>query len=172
MDELGRMDKDQFKSSSKYPLIVLLDNVRSMHNVGSIFRTADAFGIQELVLSGFTPKPPHRDIQKAALGATETVTWQSCDEPINLISEYKNQGFRIIALEQTTNATDIDQFSNLNLLPILLILGNEINGVSDDLLAHCDEVLEIPQHGTKHSLNVSVSAGIAMREILKSYLVS
>ena len=171
MDELGRMDREQFRSASKFPMIVLLDNVRSMHNVGSIFRSADAFGIQELILAGFTPKPPHRDIQKAALGATETVEWQSCNDPRNLITDYKNNGFSIIALEQTTNSTNIDQFVNQNSKPILLILGNEVNGVSDELLALCDDVLEIPQHGTKHSLNVSVSAGIAMREILKSYLV-
>jgi 23S rRNA (guanosine2251-2'-O)-methyltransferase len=172
MDELQRPEKEAFLNSKKFPVIVLLDNIRSMHNVGSIFRSADAFNIQELILAGFTPAPPHRDIQKAALGSTETVKWSSVQNAQPYIASLKADNYRIIALEQTTNSVPPQQLNIISNQRIALIAGNEVNGVSDELLALCDDVIEIEQYGTKHSLNVSVSVGIAMREIVKSYLIS
>jgi tRNA G18 (ribose-2'-O)-methylase SpoU len=147
--------------------IIALDNIRSHHNVGAIFRSADAFGIKEVILGGITPRPPHRDIQKSALGATESVTWSYSEKLLERLQTLKNQGYALIAVEQTVESVPI-----YSLTPeggqICLILGNEVNGVDSAILEICDQVLEIPQVGIKKSLNVSVCAGIVMFYFNKS----
>jgi tRNA G18 (ribose-2'-O)-methylase SpoU len=167
LNELGRIDTEGYKSVSKIPLIVVLDNIRSLHNIGSVFRTCDAFLISEIWLTGFTAQPPHREIQKTALGSTETVKWVHYEDPELAILTLKEKGYRIVPLEQAQGSTNI---SDLSIAPddkIALILGNEVDGVSDVYMSAADEVLEIPQEGTKHSLNVSVSAGIALWEVFR-----
>lgn len=167
LDELGRIDVETFKQTEKIPLIVVLDNVRSMHNVGAVFRTADAFIIEKIVLCGITPVPPHREIHKAALGATESVDWIFEKEISTAFQNLKKEGVEIIGIEQTTNSQNIDDFSIQKNKKYALVLGNEVEGLSDETFKSYDAFLEIPQLGTKHSLNVSVCAGIAMWEFFK-----
>ena len=167
LHELGRIDTEHYRSVLKIPLIVVLDNIRSLHNIGSVFRTCDAFLIQEIWLTGFTAQPPHREIQKTALGSTETVKWQYFKDAKEAIQKLKNKGFRIVPLEQAQGSTDIRKFSVKPDDKIALVLGNEVDGVSENYMSAADEVLEIPQEGTKHSLNVSVSAGIALWEVFR-----
>ncbi len=167
LDELGRIDVETFKQTEKIPLIVVLDNVRSMHNVGAVFRTADAFIIEKIVLCGITPVPPHREIHKAALGATESVDWIFEKEISTALQNLKKEGVEIIGIEQTTNSQNIDDFSIQKNKKYALVLGNEVEGLSDEAFKSYDAFLEIPQLGTKHSLNVSVCAGIAMWEFFK-----
>ncbi|MBR9917965.1 RNA methyltransferase [bacterium] len=160
--ELNRLTVEKFKIVSKTPLILILDNVRSMHNVGSIFRTADAFRVSKIYLCGITATPPHRDIRKTALGADESVEWEYVEDAALLIPELKD--YTLCALEQAENSVSLRDFSH-NSSPIALIVGNEVEGVQQKLLDLCNNIIEIPQFGTKHSFNVSVSAGIAMWEI-------
>jgi len=167
LDELGRIDVETFKQTEKIPLIVVLDNVRSMHNVGAVFRTADAFIIEKIVLCGITPVPPHREIHKAALGATESVDWIFEKEISTALQNLKKEGVEIIGIEQTTNSQNIDDFSIQKNKKYALVLGNEVEGLSDVAFESYDAFLEIPQLGTKHSLNVSVCAGIAIWEFFK-----
>ncbi len=167
LEELGRIDVETFKQTEKIPLIVVLDNVRSMHNVGAVFRTADAFIIEKIVLCGITPVPPHREIHKAALGATESVDWIFEKEISTALQNLKKEGVEIIGIEQTTNSQNIDDFSIQKNKKYALVLGNEVEGLSDEAFKSYDAFLEIPQLGTKHSLNVSVCAGIAMWEFFK-----
>ena len=167
LEELGRIDVETFKQTEKIPLIVVLDNVRSMHNVGAVFRTADAFIIEKIVLCGITPVPPHREIHKAALGATESVDWIFEKELSTALQNLKKEGVEIIGIEQTTNSQNIDDFSIQKNKKYALVLGNEVEGLSDEAFKSYDAFLEIPQLGTKHSLNVSVCAGIAMWEFFK-----
>lgn len=167
LDELGRIDVETFKQTEKIPLIVVLDNVRSMHNVGAVFRTADAFIIEKIVLCGITPVPPHREIHKAALGATESVDWIFEKEISTALQNLKKEDVGIIGIEQTTNSQNIDDFSIQKNKKYALVLGNEVEGLSDEAFKSYDAFLEIPQLGTKHSLNVSVCAGIAMWEFFK-----
>ena len=167
LEELGRIDLETFKQTEKIPLIVVLDNVRSMHNVGAVFRTADAFIIEKIVLCGITPVPPHREIHKAALGATESVDWIFEKEISTALQNLKKEGVEIIGIEQTTNSQNIDDFSIQKNKKYALVLGNEVEGLSDEAFKSYDAFLEIPQLGTKHSLNVSVCAGIAMWEFFK-----
>lgn len=167
LEELGRIDVETFKQTEKIPLIVVLDNVRSMHNVGAVFRTADAFIIEKIVLCGITPVPPHREIHKAALGATESVDWIFEKEISTALQNLKKEGVEIIGIEQTTNSQNIDDFSIQKNKKYALVLGNEVDGLSDAAFESYDAFLEIPQLGTKHSLNVSVCAGIAMWEFFK-----
>lgn len=167
LEELGRIDVETFKQTSKTPIVIVLDDVRSMHNVGAIFRTADAFLVEKILLCGITPRPPHREIHKAALGATESVDWQYYESVIEAVLDLKTLKYEVLAIEQTTDSvmiTDIDIQPNKK---YAIILGNEVEGVSDDALKHCDGFVEIPQLGTKHSLNVSVCGGIAMWEFFK-----
>lgn len=167
LEELGRIDVETFKQTSKTPIVIVLDDVRSMHNVGAIFRTADAFLVEKILLCGITPRPPHREIHKAALGATESVDWQCYESVIEAVLDLKTLKYEVLAIEQTTDSvmiTDIDIQPNKK---YAIILGNEVEGVSDDALKHCDGFVEIPQLGTKHSLNVSVCGGIAMWEFFK-----
>lgn len=168
LEELNRIDIETFKKAEKIPLVVVLDNIRSMHNVGATFRTADAFLIQKIILCGITPQPPHREIHKAALGATESVDW-SYESEINItINDLKIQGFEVVGIEQTTNSQMITNFKIDNTKKYAVILGNEVEGISDEALQNIDSFIEIPQLGTKHSLNVSVCGGIVMWEFAKA----
>ena len=168
LEELNRIDVETFKKVEKIPLVVVLDNIRSMHNVGATFRTADAFLVQKIILCGITPQPPHREIHKAALGATESVDW-SYESDINAtINDLKSQGFEVIGIEQTTNSMMITDFKIDNAKKYAVILGNEVEGISDEALQNIDSFIEIPQLGTKHSLNVSVCGGIVMWEFAKA----
>lgn len=170
MNELNRKSVEGFKSAEKVPITVVLDNVRSMHNVGSVFRTADAFLIEHIILCGYTPKPPHRDIQKTALGATETVHWSYQENIIVTLSELQSNGYTIVGVEQAEGS---QMLQNLAITPnqkIALVFGNEVDGVSDEALALCSICIEIPQSGSKHSLNISVAAGIVLWECYKSII--
>lgn len=164
LEELGRIDIETFKTTEKTPLVVVLDNVRSMHNVGAIFRTADAFLVEKIVLCGITPQPPHREIHKAALGATESVEWEYFNSSIEALQILKQNGFEVVGVEQTTDSQMITEFLFDKNKKYALVLGNEVEGISDEILPICDVFLEIPQLGTKHSLNVSVCGGIVMWE--------
>ncbi|ASW75291.1 RNA methyltransferase [Chryseobacterium piperi] len=168
LEELNRIDVETFKKVKKIPLIIVLDNIRSMHNVGATFRTADAFLIEKIILCGITPQPPHREIHKAALGATESVDWAHEKDINTTIQDLKSQGFEIIGIEQTSNSTMITDFNIDKTKKYALILGNEVEGISDEALENIDVFLEIPQLGTKHSLNVSVCGGIVMWEFAKA----
>lgn len=170
MDELGRKSVDEFRTAEKSPVVVVLDNVRSMHNVGSVFRSADAFLARGIFLCGYTPRPPHRDIHKTALGATETVHWEYEPEIIDLIKRLKNEGFAICAVEQAAGSIPLQQLELKPEQKIALVFGNEVEGVQDDVMALCDICVEIPQSGMKHSLNISVAAGIVLWEITRKRL--
>ena len=167
LEELGRIDVETFKQSSKTPLVVVLDNVRSMHNVGAVFRTADAFLVEKILLCGITPQPPHREIHKAALGATESVDWAYFESVTEALQSIKSEGYRVVGVEQTTGSQMITEFDFAKSQKYALVLGNEVEGISDEVLPLCDDFLEIPQQGTKHSLNVSVCGGIVMWEFFK-----
>lgn len=167
LEELGRIDIETFKETKKTPLVVVLDNVRSMHNVGAIFRTADAFLIEKVVLCGITPQPPHREIHKAALGATESVDWVYEKDIAEALQNLKKENFKIIGIEQTTSSEIITDYPINKDEKYALVLGNEVDGLSDEALSYYDTFLEIPQLGTKHSLNVSVCGGIVMWEFFK-----
>ena len=168
LEELGRIDVETFKNTAKIPLVIVLDNVRSMHNVGAIFRTGDAFLIEKVVLCGITPQPPHREIHKAALGATESVDW-FYEKDINVaIENLKKDNFKIVGIEQTSDSQRISDFEIKSDEKYALILGNEVDGISDEALPNIDVFLEIPQLGTKHSLNVSVCGGIVIWEFAKN----
>lgn len=164
LEELGRVDVDTFKKMQKIPLIIVLDNIRSMHNVGAVFRTADAFLVQKIILCGITPCPPHREIHKAALGATESVDWVHYTSVKEAVLDLKTQKYEVIGIEQTTDSVPIADYNISTEKKYALVLGNEVEGVSDEVLHHCDALVELPQHGTKHSLNVSVCGGIVMWE--------
>ncbi|GEN71975.1 RNA methyltransferase [Chryseobacterium lathyri] len=168
LEELNRIDVETFKKVEKIPLVIILDNLRSMHNVGASFRTADAFLIEKIILCGITPQPPHREIHKAALGATESVDWAHESDINTAINDYKSRGYQIIGIEQTTDSVMITDFSIDKSKKYALILGNEVEGISDEALPNIDTFLEIPQLGTKHSLNVSVCGGIVMWEFAKA----
>lgn len=167
LEELNRIDVETFKKTEKIPLIVVLDNIRSMHNVGAAFRTGDAFLIEKIILCGITPQPPHREIHKAALGATESVDWVHEKDINTAINDLKAQGFEIIGIEQTSGSQLITDFTIDKTKKYAVILGNEVDGISDEALPNIDTFLEIPQLGTKHSLNVSVCGGIVMWEFAK-----
>ncbi|MHB1278903.1 MAG: RNA methyltransferase [Bacteroidia bacterium] len=167
--ELNRLSQEAFKNAQKSQVVLVLNDIRSMSNVGSLFRTADAFRVEKICLCGITGKPPHKEIRKTALGAEETVTWEGYENILSCISSYKQKGYLILALEQTTSSIDIRTLS-IDGKAFVLVLGNEVDGVSDEVLAVCDHILEIPQYGTKHSFNVAVSGGIALWELLSRQL--
>ncbi len=170
MDELERMSPIEFKQSEKLPIVVVLDEVRSMHNVGSVFRTSDGFLIESIYLCGLTPQPPHRDIQKTALGATETVAWKHVTSTQQAIDELKQKGFTVIAIEQVHNSIPLHQFKIDKSKKYAIVFGHEVNGVQEEIINQCDFSIEIPQLGSKHSLNISVSAGMVIWEMAKWYL--
>ncbi|WP_194775174.1 RNA methyltransferase [Pararhodonellum marinum] len=162
MDELNRLSVDQFKAVPKTPLVIVLDNVRSMNNVGAAFRTSDAFLIEKIWLCGITATPPHREIQKTALGATETVDWAYREDTLELVKELKKQGYLVCALEQADRSAKLQDFQPDARKKYALVFGNEVFGVEEEVVLACDHVLEIPQFGSKHSLNIAVSLGITV----------
>lgn len=170
MDELGRKTVAEFKEAEKHRLVVVLDNIRSMHNVGSVFRTADAFLVEAICLCGYTPQPPHRDIHKTALGATETVDWIYSSTTIEAVQQLKEKGYRVFAVEQAVGSISLEQFNMDKLLPTAIVFGNEVEGVDAEVLKICDGCIEIPQYGMKHSLNVSVAAGIVLWEMVRKFV--
>ena len=167
LEELGRISVDEFKSSEKLPVCIVLDNIRSLHNVGSAFRTADAFRIEKIFLTGITGTPPHREIQKTALGATESVAWEYIEKPDDAVKQLRAAGYRIVIIEQTSASVPLQHFAPEENKKYCLVFGNEVNGVSEEVIAEGDLALEIPQHGTKHSLNISVCVGIITWEIFR-----
>lgn len=169
MDALNRKSVSEFHEAEKTPVTLVLDNIRSMHNVGSVFRTADAFLLKGIFLCGYTAVPPHRDIHKTALGATETVQWKYFKEVRDAIQQLKAENYSIYAVEQTDDSIPLQDFSPSPNQPLALIFGNEVSGVSEDALALCEGCIEIPQYGMKHSLNISVSAGIVVWEIFNKF---
>jgi tRNA G18 (ribose-2'-O)-methylase SpoU len=172
MDQLGRVSASEAKQLPKVPVVVVLDNVRSMHNVGSIFRSADAFAIQKLYLCGYTPQPPHRDIHKTALGATESVDWAYYPATLECINQLKTNGYYIVSVEQATGSiTPATFIQNKPANPVAIVLGNEVEGVQQAIIDNSNMVIEIPQFGAKHSLNVAVAAGIVMYELSCRYFV-
>lgn len=162
MQELGRVSVDEFKKQKKTPIVVVLDNIRSMHNVGSAFRTADAFACQKIYLCGITAKPPHREIHKTALGASNSMDWVHYQEVGEALEILKKEGYQIIAIEQIDQSVLLQDFKSKEGEKYAFVFGNEVFGVSDEALPFCDLALEIPQIGTKHSLNISVSLGIVI----------
>lgn len=165
-EELGRIPPESVRNTEKEPLVIVLDNVRSMHNVGSAFRTADAFWISRLILCGVTGTPPHREIEKTALGATATVEWEYFTTTQEAVQNLRNDGFRIYAVEQAEGSISLQHF-NAASNKTALIFGNEVYGVDQEIVNISDGVIEIPQSGTKHSLNVSVSIGVVLWELLR-----
>lgn len=167
MEELERKSPEELRESEKQPVIVILDDVRSMHNVGSTFRTCDAFAIEALYLCGYTPAPPHRDIHKTALGATETVNWKHFETTTDAVEHARAAGYKILAVEQAHNSTMLNAYDRKQ-DKIALVFGNEVSGVSDETLASADGCIEIPQWGAKHSLNISVSVGVVLWELARN----
>ncbi|HSV89433.1 MAG TPA: RNA methyltransferase [Bacteroidales bacterium] len=162
MCELGRKTTEEHRKSEKFPLVIVLDNIRSMMNIGSVFRTADAFLIESVFLCGITATPPHREIQKTALGATETVNWKYFGSTVDAIHQLLAEGYVVLALEQVEKSINLKDFTPKTGQPYALVFGNEVMGVSDEALRLCEGCLEIPQFGTKHSLNIAVAVGIVV----------
>jgi len=168
--ELNRLSEDEFKAQDKFPIIIVLDNIRSLNNIGSFFRTADAFNIEKIYLCGITAIPPHRDIQKTALGATETIEWEHVESTVELVQKLKEESVSIASIEQTETTTLLQNIPSLNFNKIALVFGNEVDGVNQKVIDNSDYIIEIPQFGTKHSLNVSVCAGVVLWEFVKKYI--
>jgi len=163
--ELDRLSIDDFKSAKKTPMIIVLDNIRSLNNIGSVFRTSDAFLVEKIYLCGITATPPHKDIHKTALGSTDTVAWEYIENTMDLIEKFKSENVTICAIEQAENATMLDDFKVETNKKYALVFGNEVKGVAQDVVSASDVVIEIPQFGTKHSLNISVSCGVVTWDI-------
>lgn len=163
-EELERLDITGFKAAEKTKITLVLDNIRSLHNIGSVFRTADAFLIEKIYLCGITATPPHKDIHKTALGATDSVVWEHVADTLEALEILKKEGKTTIAVEQAVGATMLNEFKVAKNQPYALVFGNEVKGVQQKVVAACDTVVEIPQYGTKHSLNIAVSAGVVVWE--------
>jgi 23S rRNA (guanosine2251-2'-O)-methyltransferase len=163
--ELDRKTVEEFKDATKTPLIIILDNVRSFHNVGSVFRTADAFLIEKIYLCGITAQPPHKDIRKTALGATETVVWEYVNDTVALVERLKEDHVKILAIEQAEDAIMLNTIKPEPNTTYAVVFGNEVKGVQQDVVSQSDAVIEIPQFGSKHSLNISVSVGVVMWDL-------
>lgn len=166
MPELNRLSVEEFKTAGKFPIVIVLDNIRSQNNIGSIFRTADSFRMESIFLCGITATPPHREIHKTALGSTETVKWEYFQHTVEAVRQLAAHGYHTIAVEQTHRSTFLPDFSSTSGEKMALIFGNEVHGVDELILSMCKTVLEIPQFGTKHSLNVSVAVGIVIWDII------
>ncbi|PKP18089.1 MAG: RNA methyltransferase [Bacteroidetes bacterium HGW-Bacteroidetes-23] len=169
--ELERKNIDEFKEAQKTPIIIILDDIRSLHNIGSVFRTSDAFLIEKIYLCGITATPPNKEIHKTALGATDTVTWEYQKEVLTVIDQLKVEEISVFAIEQVENSIMLNDFKVEQGKKYALIFGNEVKGVSQQAIEKCDGVIEIPQLGTKHSLNISVSAGIVVWDLFKKFTV-
>lgn len=163
--ELNRLSVEAFKSIKKTPLIVILDNVRSLNNIGSVFRSSDAFRIAHIYLCGITATPPHKDIQKTALGSTESVSWSHVENTLDIVKELQQKSIHILAIEQAENAQMLHDFTPQKKTTYAVVFGHEVKGVSQDVVNQCDGVIEIPQFGTKHSLNIAVSCGVVLWDL-------
>ena len=169
-EELGRLSESEFKLSKKIPVVIIMDNVRSMHNVGSVFRTSDAFAVEQIYLCGITATPPHREIEKTALGATNSVEWLYESDTLAICSKLKAQGYLLISIEQASHSVSLEDFRIDTNLKYALVFGHEVHGVDQQVIDISDAVIEIPQSGTKHSLNLSVSAGILLWSFYGSFI--
>ncbi|AEA42832.1 RNA methyltransferase [Fluviicola taffensis] len=168
--ELDRVDEQTFKTQEKFPLIIILNDIRSLNNIGSFFRTADAFNIEKVYLCGITAQPPHREIHKTALGATETIDWEYRQDINALVAELKEEGIAVCSIEQAEETVLLHEISTLKDQRFALVFGNEVDGVDQSVIDSSNYIIEIPQFGTKHSLNVSVCAGIVLWEFAKRYI--
>lgn len=164
-EELNRIDVEAFKEADKSPIVIILDNIRSLNNIGSVFRTSDAFLIEKIYLCGITAQPPHKDIRKTALGATESVAWEYKESTVDLVKSLTADGYTILAIEQTENAIMLNNLEIDATKKYALVFGNEVKGVSQEVVDASHNVVEIPQYGTKHSLNISVSAGVVIWDL-------
>ena len=165
--ELNRLSVEEFKVVKKLPIIVVLDNIRSLNNIGSVFRTSDAFLLEKIYLCGITAQPPHKDIHKTALGATESVEWEYMEDTLDCVERLQKEGYHCLAIEQAENSLMLNKFDSIKHDKIAVFFGNEVKGVQQSVIDKCDNCLEIPQLGTKHSLNVSVSAGVVLWEMFR-----
>jgi tRNA G18 (ribose-2'-O)-methylase SpoU len=168
-NELNRLSVEEFKSSRKTPIIVILDNIRSLNNIGSVFRTSDAFLIEKIYLCGITAIPPNKDIHKTALGSTDSVEWEYNKETSDVVAQLKSKSYKILSIEQAENATMLQDFDLSKDEKYAVIFGNEVKGVQQEIVNISDYCIEIPQYGTKHSLNISVSAGVVLWELFRKY---
>jgi len=167
MNQLNRVDVDSFKSQEKTPIVLILDNVRSMHNVGSAFRTGDGFAIEKIFLCGITATPPHREIEKTALGATQSVDWEHVENTTSAVQRLKDDGYKVYAIEQAEGSIFLNTFSPITNEKYALVFGNEVHGVDEDVMDLVDGCIEIPQFGTKHSFNVSIAMGIVLWDLIQ-----
>lgn len=165
LQELGRISVDEYKTADKTPIIIVLDNIRSLNNIGSVFRSSDAFRIEKIYLCGITAQPPHRDIHKTALGATESVEWEHIEDTVKLVNQLKSDGVITLSIEQAENSLKLDEFTPEINQKYAIIMGNEVDGVQQSVINASDNVLEIPQIGTKHSLNISVCTGVVLWDL-------
>ncbi|MBV8389152.1 MAG: RNA methyltransferase [Mucilaginibacter sp.] len=172
LDELNRASVEEFKAQQKLPVAVVLDNVRSMHNVGSIFRTCDGFAVEKVCLCGITGQPPHREIEKTALGATQSINWAYYSEPLQAVEQLRKEGYKIMAVEQAEKSVMLNEFETIEGEKYALVFGNEVNGVSEEVMKAIDTCIEIPQFGTKHSFNIVVSAGIVLWDFFSKIVVN
>ena len=168
--ELDRPSIEEYKNSNRFPIILILDNIRSLNNIGTFFRTADAFNVEQIILCGITACPPHREIQKTALGATESVEWSYKENILEVVSDLKKQGVKICSIEQAENTLLLQDMKVSPNERYAIIMGNEVDGVQQEVINRSDYVIEIPQFGTKHSLNVSVCAGVVLWDFIKAYI--
>lgn len=164
--ELDRKTVEEFKEASKTPIIVILDNIRSLNNIGSVFRTSDAFLIEKIYLCGITAQPPHKDIQKTALGATDTVSWEYAEDVLEIVTHLQQEGVKVFAIEQAEGAVMLDEFKPKKDEKLAVVFGNEVKGVQQKVVSASDGIIEIPQLGSKHSLNIAVSAGVVLWDLL------
>ena len=170
MDELNRKSIEEFREASKMPVIVVLENIRSMHNVGSVFRTADAFLVESIYITGYTAQPPRNEIEKTALGATETVAWKYFNTTMEAITNLREEGYAVYSIEQVDESISLEQLRPFDFNKIAFIFGNEVTGVEESSIRECDGCIEIPQFGMKHSLNISVAAGIVLWEVARAQI--
>ena len=170
MEELNRLSVNEFQASEKFPYVVVLENIRSLNNVGSLFRTADAFRAEKLYLGGYTPAPPHREITKSAIGAELSVDWEKVPDVSELVGQLKRQGYQVAAIEQAHGSVPLQRFAPAKGEKYAFVFGNEVAGVSEEVMALADVCVEIPQFGTKHSFNVAVSAGIVLWKFIEKNL--
>jgi len=170
IEEMNRLSVEEFKESDKFPFVIVLDNIRSLNNVGSFFRTADAFRARKLILCGYTQNPPHREITRSALGAENSVIWEKEENTLQAVLKLREHGYRIFSVEQAEGSTLLQNFELEPGVPCAFVFGNEVEGVADEVIEASDACIEIPQFGTKHSFNVSVSAGIVLWEFVRKNL--
>ncbi len=166
-NELNRLDVSTFKKAAKTPLIIILDNIRSLNNIGSVFRTSDAFLVEKIYLCGITAKPPHKDIHKTALGATESVDWEYAEDTLTLINQLQKENVTVVSIEQADNSIMLQDFTIDKTKKYAIVMGNEVKGVQQEVVSKSDYCVEIPQYGTKHSLNISVTTGIVIWDLFQ-----